>query len=297
MISFGSDNHSGIHPKILEAIVEVNGGVLCSDVSHLNVDECGAPEKITGSRVISVPHSMGKISPLQIEEALIRQGDQHFSQIKMVSITQPTELGTSYSLQELREIRETCQRFNLYLHIDGARLTNAAITLNCEIKELCQGADLVSFGGTKNGLLAGEMVLIFNKKFHEGFKYYRKQNLQLPSKTRFFAASFLRFFKDDLWQDIARHSISMAQDLATQLQNRTSLLLKYPVQSNAVFCEIPKTWLKPLRKKYFFYVWDEKTFEVRLMTSFNTRKEYISSFIQEIQSLPANESPNCEVSL
>lgn len=334
MISFGSDNHAGIHPKILSAFTEpsdafapsygtdahsqnlqkilretlgcidsflvFNGtaanvlsigcalksyeSVLCTDVAHLYVDECGAPEKITGCKVIPLPHDNGKLTLETLQLALQRRGDQHYSQVKMVSITQPTELGTVYTLKELQEIQKFCRQNNFYLHIDGARLANACYFLNCAPKDILQYADVSSVGGAKNGLLLGELVVIHNPQLTEGFKFLRKQYLQLPSKTRFLARQFEIYFTDNLWQEIAQHQHHLAKHLSTHLE-KINLKANYPIESNAVFCNLPKSLIKPLRKKYFFYVWNEHTFECRLMTSFATTMEHIDEFILAIEQL------------
>lgn len=331
MISFGSDNHAGIHPKILSAFTETkspfaasygtddesqklnsllkelvgavdsylvfNGtaanvlsigcalksyeSVLCSEVSHLHVDECGAPEKITGCKLIPIAHKNGKVNVGSLEAALIRRGDQHFSQTRMVSITQPTELGTVYSLDELRAIREFCDKHSLYLHIDGARLANACFYLNCSFKDILQFADVSSVGGAKNGLLIGELVVLHNSKLKDGFKFLRKQYLQLPSKTRFLARQFEIYFTNNTWQEISQHQHQLAVKLAHGLKE-CGIESNYPIESNAVFCNIPKHLVKSLRESYFFYVWDEKTFECRLMTSFATTSEHVENFIQNL---------------
>jgi threonine aldolase len=332
-ISFGSDNHSGIHPQIFAAIAAVNTGtaasyemdetsqelkkyiksewnadafivftgtaanvlslatgvesfesILCADISHLQVDECGAPEKYIGGKLIAIPSQNGKISVSDLQEQIIRRGDQHFSQVKMVSITQPTELGTVYSLEELKSLREFCQREKLLLHIDGARLGNAVIHLKSSFKEILHYADVVSFGGTKNGLMFGELVVIPNRTLAENFKFRRKQAMQLPSKTRFMAASFLAYLTNDLWREIAQHQCEMAQYLASQLAN-IDVAINYPVHSNAVFCQLSKEEVKKMRDEFFFYVWNEKTYECRLMTSFDTRKEDIVRFVEKLKNL------------
>lgn len=338
MISFGSDNHAGIHPKILAAFTEpaepfaasygmdsssqelnkllcelfnaaethlvFNGtaanvlgigcalksfeSVLCTEVSHLNVDECGAPEKITGCKLIPLPHTNGKLSVADLEAAFIRRGDQHFSQIKMVSITQPTELGTVYSLEELQSLRAFCDKNKLFLHIDGARLANACHYLNCSFKDILKFADVSSVGGAKNGLLLGELVAIHNRDLKEGFKYLRKQYLQLPSKTRFIARQFQIYFSDNTWKEIAHHQHELAKKLCSRLKEM-GLVANYPVESNAVFCNLPKSVIKTLRQTYFFYVWDEKTSECRLMTSFATTEAHIENFTKALYTALQNE--------
>lgn len=265
--------------------------VICSDQAHLTMDECGAPEKIIGCKVITLPTVNGKINALDIKKYFIRRGDQHYSQVQAVTVTQPTELGTVYSLEELKAISDVCKELKLYLHIDGARLSNAARSLNTDFKTLCQYADAVSFGGTKNGLLFGELVLLnkntSNKIFE--FKFERKQNMQLPSKSRFISGQFLRYFKQDLWQEIAGHSLNLAQKLEQDLKE-LGVKVAYPVESNAVFCFLPKSWIKSLREKVFFYIWDEvetndHCFLVRLMTSFDSTHHDIETLCSAIKEL------------
>ncbi len=336
-ISFGSDNHSGVHPQILEAMfasevgtsnkyapsydtdsdsaqlkewIQKNWGavdshlvfngtaanvlalaaavrshhaIICSDISHLNMDECGAPEKFVGAKLVSIPHKNGKIPLAELSSYLLRRGDQHASQIKMVSITQPTEFGTVYSLDELQTLREFCNKEKLFLHIDGARLGNACAHLKCEFKDILQYADVASVGGTKNGLLFGELVVIMNDQLNHEFKFLRKQAMQLPSKTRFMARAFLTYLDTRLWSKIATHQCGLAQYLAEQLA--PVLTVNYPVESNAVFCCIPKNLIKALREDFFFYVWDELTFECRLMTSFCTTQEEIDLFVTKLKTI------------
>lgn len=332
LISFGSDNHSGVHPELMQEMLAVNEAfapsyeqdqwsqqlrkelltqfdacdaalvfngtaanvlslqvglesfeaVLCTDVSHLNVDECGAPEKIAGVKLIPLPSTHGKPSLADIEKAIVRRGDQHFSQIKMISITQPTEYGTLYTLNELEELRTICDRNKLYLHIDGARLANAAVALDCDFKTLTACADLVSFGGAKNGLMMGEFVIVRNPNLKKGLKFFRKQSLQLPSKTRFLSAPFLKYISTPLWKDIARHENQLAQLLRRRLNEISYVEMTQPTEANSVFCKIPQPMIKKMRQKYFFYVWDETTFEVRLMTSFATTESHIEDFISTL---------------
>ena len=334
-ISFGSDNHSGIHPALLESMVEVNQGhcasyeqdehsqklkkllkeefsavesfmvfngtaanvlslqaclrsyqsLLCTDISHFNVDECGAPEKIVGCKLLPVKSKNGKFIFSELEKHIIRKGDQHFSQCKALSLTQPTEYGTIYTWEEMQALKDFAKSNDLFIHMDGARLANAAASLNCSFKDLTKDIDILSFGGAKNGLLAGEMVIVRNPNLCEGLKFMRKQSLQLPSKTRFFAAPFLRYFKNQLWREIAGHENTMAQYLHEELQKIPGVHITQKTEANAIFAQLPQRVIKPLRKKFFFYVWDEKTFEVRLMTSFDTQKEHINQFTDELKNL------------
>lgn len=332
MRGFGSDNHSGVHPEILQAITLANVdhtpsygtdqfteqcqdlfkkhfGKSCevffvfngtaanvlslkammkshescfvTDISHLNLDECGAPEFFAG-KLIPLKSHQGKLTVAELEKQLIRLGDQHYTQPRVVSLTQPTEVGTLYSIDEIQSITAWAKKNNLFVHMDGARFTNAIYKLNCSMQQLTTdlGIDVLSFGGTKNGLMFGEAVVILNPALAKDFKYIRKQAAQLPSKTRFIAAQFLAFFNNDLYLKIAKHSCDTAQYFVEQLSGK--LKINYPVQSNALFAEIPQPLVKKLRQKYFFYVWDEKTFECRLMTSWDTQKQDIEGFCKAL---------------
>lgn len=337
--SIGSDNHSGIHPKIITSIIEANRdhapsygtdketqqmedyfreifghnvethfvfngtaanvlclrsllqsheSILCAETSHLNRDECGAPEFITGCKLLPLHSPEGKIHPNQIEPCLIRRGDQHSSQVKMLSLTQPTEYGTTYSLEELQKIREICDKHSLFLHIDGTRLIYAANFLDCELKDITTYADAVSFGGTKNGLLVGEAVLLFHPLAKGNFKFLRKQCMQLPSKMRFISAQFRELLSPKempLWKEIAQNGHKMAIDLSRKIEEFPEIKLTQKVHSNVVFATIPKEWLKNLRKNFFFYVWDESTWEVRWMFSFDSTQDDVNNFIEDIRQV------------
>lgn len=283
--SFLVFNGTAANILCLQTLIESWNSIICTEESHLNLDECGAPEKILNAKLSLVKTKDGKLKPEDIENKLIRLGDQHYSQPKVVSITQPTELGTVYSLEELESISKVCLKNNLKLHIDGARLSNAVCFLKSDFKSICQFADAVSFGGTKNGLMGGELVLIKNSDSSKNFKFLRKQNMQLPSKTRFIAQQFLTYFEDNLWQQIALHSTSMAQKLSESLKIIPEIKVLLPTQSNAVFCEIPKTWIKDLKNEIFFYVWEEKRSVIRLMTSFDTTDQDLNLFINKAKSL------------
>jgi threonine aldolase len=218
---------------------------------------------------------------------LSRGGDQHFSQPRDVSLTQPTELGTCYSLEELREWRKFTSEKNLMLHLDGARLTNAAVHLGVSLRELTGdlGADVVSFGGTKNGLMGAEAVLLFTPRAKDHFKFYRKQAMQLSSKTRFLAAQFYAYFHADLHLEIATHVTRGAKALAEALKEFPEIEIPYPVESNAVFVKLPKPWIARLREKFFFYVWDPKINLCRWMISFDWTAETERRLLGEIREV------------
>ena len=335
---FGSDNHSATHPRILEALMQVQSGhvpsygtdqysdiaiklfrekfgnaaevyfvfngtaanvlslktlaksyhsVICSDVSHLNVDECASPEVLAHCKLWTLPTTDGKLKLDTLKQSIIRKGDQHFSQMKIVSLTQPTEYGTVYSISEMQEIVNWAHDEGLKVHIDGARLANAAVQLKVSFKQLITDLkiDAVSFGGTKNGLMFGEAVILFDPSLKEDIKYYRKQLGQLPSKTRMIAAQFAAYLKDDLWKEIASHSLEMAQLLYENILNNPHVQITQKPQSNVVFAIIPKDWLKKLRDEHFFYVWNEKTNECRWMTSWDTQKEDVLNFAKKLKEL------------
>lgn len=278
--SFLVFNGTAANVLCLKNLTESYNSIICSDVSHLNVDECGAPEKLLGSKLIALPSRSGKISPEDIKPHIIRGGDQHFSQPRVISITQPTELGTCYSLDELKALREFATKNNLKIHIDGARFSNAVSYLKSDFKTIANFADAVSFGGTKNGLLGCELVLV---KEDKNLKFLRKQFMQLPSKTRFLAVQFCSYFSNNLYREIAESSCKSAKYLADQLEKKTGLAPNYPVESNAVFVNIPKNSIKKLKDFLFFYVWNQNTFEVRLMTSFDTKKDELDAFVELIK--------------
>lgn len=340
---FGSDNHSGVHPRLLQAIVNANlehapsygtdegteealqifkkhfgpqtqtffvfngtaanslavssmiqsyESLFCADHSHLNVDECGAPEFFSGGKLIPIASTHGKMKLLDLEAALVRRGDQHSSQARGVSLTQPTEVGTVYTLDEIHGICTWAHKQGMWVHMDGARLCNAVTTLGTSFQKMTTdlGVDLVSFGGTKNGFLFGEALVFLNPKLAQNFQWRRKQACQLPSKTRFISAQFKEYLGTSLWQEISAHECTMAQKLFELLSEIKGLKITHPRQSNAVFVKIPQALIKPLRKKFFFYVWDENTFECRLMTSWDTQEAEILGFAKLLSELITSTS-------
>lgn len=280
-------NGTAANVTALRALTRPYHSVLCSDVAHIHVDECGAPELMAGCKLIAVPSHHGKISVPDLDKAFIRRGDQHFSQSQVLSITQPTELGTTYSVEELKSLISWAKSKQLFVHIDGARLANAATYLKKSFKEITTelGVDVVSFGGTKNGLMMGEAVIFLNRELAQDFKYIRKQSTQLPSKSRFIACQFEAYFANDLWKDIAMHSHEMALYLYESVRDISGVEVREAPQSNAVFAKIPSTWVKKLRSNFFFYVWDENTFECRWMTSWDTQKQDVDEFAKLLKEL------------
>lgn len=295
--NFGEDgepffvfNGTAANVLSIASLIESHEAVITSSLSHLHMDECAAPEKSIGCKLLLAPTDDGKISPKDIEKFLIRLGDQHCAQPKLVSITLPTEYGTCYTYEELLAIREFTRKHNLYLHIDGARLIYAAHYLKKELIDLTGhlGVDAVSFGGTKNGLLFGEIVILYNEQAKKKFKYIRKQNMQLPSKMRFLSESFREFLKPPgLWREIAEHGHAMARYLAEGLSEFPEVQITQKVEANSVFVRIPKDWFKPLRQEFFFYVWDEFAFEMRWMISFDVTQKDIDQFLNVMRKLRA----------
>lgn len=280
-------NGTAANVTALRALARPYQAVLCSDVAHLHVDECGAPEFLAGVKLQTLPSRQGKICLADLEKSYIRRGDQHFSQSAVLSLTQPTELGTVYSLQEVRELVQWAQERKMKVHMDGARLANAAVYLKKTLREITTdlGVDVVSFGGTKNGLMMGEAVVFLNKDLARDFKYIRKQSAQLPSKTRYIACQFEAYLTEGLWQKIAQHAHDKALELYDCLKDIPDVQIAQAPQSNAVFPIFPSSWIKSLREHYFFYVWDEHSFECRLMTSWDTQSADIQGFMTKIKEL------------
>ena len=261
--------------------------VVCAETAHINVDECGAPQRIVGCRLLTVDTPDGKLTPALIKTRLHGFGFEHHSQPKVISITQPTELGTLYTLDEIKAIVGLAREYNMYVHIDGARLGNAAVALGCTFKEMTTdlGVDAVSFGGTKNGLMMGEAVVLLNPSICPDFKYRRKQAMQLCSKMRFIAAQFDAYFENDLWRRNAEHSNHMAQLLYNAVKDIPGVKVVYPVQANGVFAQLPRKVWKELQNRYFFYDWDEDADVVRWMCAFDTTEEDIEKFVGVLKEL------------
>lgn len=334
-ISFGSDNHSGVHPAIMEALVKANHGycpaygddpltqdalaairelfggdceawfvmtgtganvialqslisswhaVACPVSAHINVDECGAVQKFTQARLQPIETPDGKLTPELIEPRLYGNRDQHHSQFRVISISQSTEYGSLYTPSEITALADFAHRRDMYLHIDGARLANAAAALDCSLASITKdaGADIISFGGTKNGLLFGEAVVSFRPELTGAMRFYRKQATQLYSKMRFIGAQFLAYLYDDLWKSNALHANRMCALLGESLSGLDQVKITMPPVVNALFCIPPKALTQPLMDKYHFYMWNEALNEVRLMCGFDTREEHIDAFVKDL---------------
>jgi threonine aldolase len=259
---------------------------ICADTAHVNVDECGAPEAIAGVKLLGVETEHGKLTPELAETVVTRVGDEHAAQPRLITISQCTELGTVYTRAEVLALADFARSHGMLLHVDGARLCNAAVALDLPLWEITAdvGVDLLSFGGTKNGLLGAEAVVFLNPKLADGFEYLRKQTLQLASKMRFLAAQFDALLADELWRRCATHANEMAAALADAVRDLPGLTITRPVQTNAVFATIPREATEALQRGFPFYVWDERTGEVRWMCSWDTTEDDVESFVSAIAS-------------
>lgn len=336
--TFASDNYSGVHPDIMEALNRANQGhaasygsdeytakavkkfkayfgenievffayngtganvlglgaltqsfhaVICSELAHVHVDESTAPEKFTGCRQITIPTTDGKIYPNQIADKIQRINDQHHPQAKVITISQSTEYGTVYTLDEIASISAVAKKQGLFFHMDGSRISNAAVSLNKEFKSFTGdlGVDVLSFGGTKNGMMFGEAIIFFNPELAHDFKFIRKQGMQLHSKMRFISAQFDALLSNECWKKNASHANVMAKFLANELQKIPQVNITQPVDANGVFAIMPAEIIPTLQEEQFFYVWTERTSEVRLMCSFDTRKTDVEKFVNRLKEL------------
>ncbi|HSH51876.1 MAG TPA: low specificity L-threonine aldolase [Bacteroidales bacterium] len=270
----------------LNAATRSWNSVICAETAHINEDECGAPEKFNGFKLLTVNTPNGKLTLDLIQKHMKGFDFEHHSQPKVISITQATELGTVYTPEEIRKLADYAHKNNMYLHMDGARIANAAVSLNSGFKEFTKdaGVDILSFGGTKNGMMYGEAIIFLNKKLGQDFKYIRKQGMQLASKMRFISAQFKRYLTNNLWHDNAKHANEMAQLLASKVKEIPQIKITQKVEANGVFAIVPEKIIDNLKQEYFFYDWDESKNEVRWMCSFDTKEEDILTFIELIKS-------------
>jgi threonine aldolase len=277
-------NGTGANVLSMRAACRRFEGIICAETAHMNVDECGAPEAIAGLKLLALPGVDGKLTPSLVESRIARIGDEHAVQPRAVSISQCTELGTVYTAAEIRELAELAHEHHMVLHLDGARLSNAAAALGLSLGEMAAGADVLAFGGTKNGLLGAEAVVLLNPELAHDFLYLRKQSMQLASKMRFLAAQFDALLSDELWLRCASHANAMAARLADALSDVPGLEITRPVQTNAVFAALPKEVTASLQRQHAFYVWDETTSEVRWMCSWDTTEEDVDAFAAAVRA-------------
>ena len=337
--SFASDNYSGVHPKIMAALMECNTGhakaygedeytreavekfeeifgeeiyvgfvyngtgantvaldamtesfhtIICPEQAHINTYEVGAPTKFTGCPTVAIKASdvEGKLKVERVRDYLeIARGSIHHSQPRVISITQPTETGSVYTLKEVKEIADFAHENELLLHMDGARIFNAAVSLNSGLREMTRdlGVDVLTFGGTKNGLMFGEAVVFFNRELSDNFNYRRKQCTQLNSKMRYMAVQFTALLEDRLGFKNARQSNRMARLLAERVGKIPGVKITNDVEANTVYAILPREVIESLQEKYFFYLWDSVRSEVRWVTSFDIREEDVVDFVEEVK--------------
>lgn len=271
----------------LQSITQRHNAIICADTAHINVDECGAPERFTSCKLLTLATSNGKITVDLVKKHMHGFGFQHHAQPKVISISQVSELGTVYKPSEIKVLADYAHSNNMLLHMDGARLANAAVSLNMNFREFTRdaGVDVLSFGGTKNGMMYGEAIVFFNKNLAHDFMYSRKQGLQLASKMRYISAQFIAYLSNNQWNTTATHANRMAKILEEKVRKIEAITITQPVEANAVFAIVPSHIISKLQEEYFFYVWDEDRSEVRWMTSWDTTEEDIEKFVQKIREL------------
>lgn len=280
-------NGTGANMLALQSATQPFHSIICATTAHINVDECGAPSKFTGCMVKEIVTTDGKLTPELIQPLLQGFGDQHHSQPRVIYISQTTELGTIYTPEEIRIICDLAHKHNMYVHMDGARLANACAKLNVGMKELTRdcGVDILSLGGTKNGMMMGEAVLAFRPELQGNLKFYRKQSAQLYSKMRYITCQFIPYFNENIWMENAKQANDMAAYLASKLQEIPSVEFTQKVESNELFFTMPKEMIEEILKEYFFYMWNEAKNEVRLVTSWDTTREDIDLFVKKLVPL------------
>lgn len=279
-------NGTGANVTALGSITRPFNSVICAETAHINVDECGAPEHVAGIKLVTIKTEDGKLTPELVKEHLHGFGFCHHAQPKVISVSQTTELGTLYTFGELRALADLAHAHGMYLHVDGSRFANSIAALGENPADFATlGVDVLSFGGTKNGLVMGEAVVFFNKALAADFPYVRKQSTQLYSKMRYVAAQFCAYLEDGLWLRLAAHANRMAALLCRRLQEIPEIRVTRPCEANALFLMMPEELKTRLRERYFFYDWDETTGEARLMTSFDTAEADVENFVGYIRDI------------
>jgi threonine aldolase len=280
-------NGTGANSIALQAVTRPFNSIICAQTAHIYVDECGAPARMTGATIIAVPASDGKLTPDLIRPHLRHFDVCHHASPKAVYISQATELGTVYTVDEVKAIADLLHAHNMYLHVDGARLANACAHLDCSLRQITvdAGVDILSFGGTKNGMMTGEAVIAFRPEIAGHLAYFRKQSAQLASKMRFLSAQFLPYLDNDLWLQNARHANGMAVRLAGILRQFPEIRLTQRMETNQLFFTMPPAAARKLEENYFFYYWNEDACEVRLVTSWDTTDEDLQALEQTLKKI------------
>ncbi len=261
--------------------------ILCAETSHIYCDESSAPENFTGCRFFPLASNVdGKVTPEAIQQRLIRKGDVHYAQTRMLTVTQSTEYATVYTQEELSMLGNMAKENGLYFHVDGARFCNAAASLDCSLADISKnaGVDILSMGGTKAGMMFGEAVVVFNKELSKHLPFKHKQSMQLASKNRYIAAQFEAMLSNEVWRKHAQHANNMAQLLYNSIKDLPQVQVTKPVQANGVFAIHPEAWNEKMWAQYPYYVWDEHTNEVRLMCSWDNTAEEVQQFAALMQS-------------
>ena len=280
-------NGTGANVVSLSALLKPYQAVICPDTAHIATDECGAPERFTGSKLIGVSTPDGKLRPADITAQLGGMGVEHHVQPRVVSISQVTEMGTVYTCEEVRALADTAHEAGLLLHMDGARIANAAAALGVPIRAFTTdaGVDVLSFGGTKNGMLFGEAVCFLTPGLVDDGKFVRKNAGQLPSKMRFVAAQYTALYEGDLWLELASHANAMAQRLADGAAGVPGVEITQERGANEVFARVPREHVVALQEVADFYVWDENSSEVRWVASFDTTEDDVDRFLAALREL------------
>ncbi|MCK9502255.1 MAG: low specificity L-threonine aldolase [Lascolabacillus sp.] len=280
-------NGTGANVVALQACTLPFHSIICASTAHIAVDECGAPVKLTGASLKEVPTPDGKLTPELVKPYLHGFGFEHHSQPKVIAISQTTELGTAYTIDEIKSLAELAHENDMYLFVDGTRIANASAFINTGLKEMTVdcGVDIFTIGGTKNGLMFGEALVSLRKELSENIKYYRKQTTQLYSKMRYISAQFIPYLKENIWLENARKSNSAAQILSSEMAKIKGVEITQPVESNAIFFILPKEITDKLRERYFFYDWDESRNEMRLVCSWDTTNDDIYDFIKYLREI------------
>lgn len=296
---FGADcevfvvfNGTGANCLSLQALTKSYHAVICASSAHIYTDECGAPERFTGCKLIPIETSNGKLTVEMVRHAYHGIGDEHHVQPKVVSITQCTEMGTVYQPEEIRALAGFAHQHDMYLHLDGARIANAAASLGQRLGQATRelGVDVLSFGGTKNGIMGGEAVIFFQPEVGADFLFLRKQAMQLASKMRFVSAQLAALLTNDLWLANAEHSNRMARLLEKELSRILRVKIVYKVEANGVFAKIPRAAIARIQERYFFYVWNEEESIVRWMCSFDTTENDVRDFTKFVAQVVAEGS-------
>jgi threonine aldolase len=284
---FGADsevfvvfNGTGANCLSLQALTKSYHAVICAASAHIYTDECGAPEKFTGCKLIPIETSDGKLTVDMVRHAYHGIGDEHHVQPKVVSITQSTEMGTVYRPDEIRALARFAHEHDMYLHVDGARIANAAARLGQTLRQATRelGVDVLSFGGTKNGIMGGEAVVFFQPSLSADFLFLRKQAMQLASKMRYVSAQLAALLTNDLWLANAQHSNRMAKLLEREVSRIPQVKIVYQVEANGVFAQMPRAAIARIQERYFFYIWNEEESVVRWMCSFDTTEDDVREF-------------------